>query len=175
MISDFREDDDLSHDALRVPSRVAIEHRRRRRRYRRPQPQTVRLVPLLRDIANRLQRSTPVPQRLAKSSTSATTVTTREVAVQCELLVPQYPEEPVVPYDIDPTEIDYQMFPTFVHQVIDHHGQPAALYVASLPLMSPAARPTLRIRIAPTMPFQSNEAEETSSRDDRVTEPRAEH
>jgi hypothetical protein len=39
--------------------------------------------------------------------------------------------------------------PTFVHNVIDHHGQPVELYVASLPLSSPAARPTLKIYISP--------------------------
>jgi hypothetical protein len=38
--NDFSEDDGLSRDALRVPSRVAIERRRQRRRCRRPQLQT---------------------------------------------------------------------------------------------------------------------------------------
>jgi hypothetical protein len=157
--NDFGEDDGLSHDALRVPSGVAIERRRRRRRYRRPQMPTRQLASLFRNVADRLQRSTQVPRGpTSTTSTSTQTPTMAEAAVQCQLLIPPDDDEGAdESYGIDTTDIDYQALPTFAHNVIDHHGKPVELYVASLPLSSPAARPTLKVYIAPVWPSLPND------------------
>jgi hypothetical protein len=78
-----------------------------------------------------------------------------EAAVQCELIDPPNDDEGTDEnYDADAadTESDFPTLPTFIHNVIDHHGHPVELYVASLPLSSPAARPTLKIYISPVCP-----------------------
>jgi hypothetical protein len=156
LADDFGEDDGLSRDALRVPSRVAIERRRRRRRCRRPQLQTTQLASLFRNVADRLQRSTRVPRgSTATTATSTQTPVMVEAAVQCELIDPPNDDEGTnESYDADAadTESDFPTLPTFIHNVIDHHGHPVELYVASLPLSSPAARPTLKIYISPVCP-----------------------
>jgi hypothetical protein len=156
LADDFGEDDGLSRDALRVPSRVAIERRRRRRRCRRPQLQTTQLASLFRNVADRLQRSTRVPRgSTTTTATSTQTPVMVEAAVQCELNDPSNDGEGAnEDYDADTadTESDLPTLPTFIHNVIDHHGHPVELYVASLPLSSPAARPTLKIYISPVCP-----------------------
>jgi hypothetical protein len=176
-MSDFSEDDGLSRDALRVSSGAAIEHRWRRRRYCQPQLSTTQLASLFRDVANRLQRSVPVPRRSTPSTTTTTTQTptTREAGVQCQLLVaPDDDEEPDELYGVDPTETEYQTPPTFVHNVINRHGHPVKLYVALLPLTSPTVRPTLKIQVMLAMPPQIDD-EEADTANDSVTEQRVEH
>jgi hypothetical protein len=167
--NDSGEDDGLSHDALRVPSGVAIERRRRR-----PQMPTRQLASLFRNVADRLQRSTHVPRGpTSTTSTSTQTPTMAEAAVQCQLLIPPDDGEGAdESYGIDTTDSDYQTQPTFVHNVIDHHGQPVELYVASLPLSSPAARPTLKVYIAPVWPSLPND---DRHEDENVLEARDEH
>jgi hypothetical protein len=84
-----------------------------------------------------------------------------EAAVQCQLIdPPNDDEEANENYDADAadTESDFPTLPTFIHNVIDHHGHPVELYVASLPLSSPAARPTLKIYISPVCPPLPDEA-----------------
>jgi hypothetical protein len=155
LADDFGEDDGLSRDALRVPSRVAIERRRRRRRCRRPQLQTTQLASLFRNVADRLQRSTRVPRgSTATTATSTQTPVMVEAAVQCELMATERrrgSERGMTPTQLN-AESDLPTLPTFIHNVIDHHGHPIELYVASLPLSSTAARPTLKIYISPVCP-----------------------
>jgi hypothetical protein len=162
LADNFGEDDSLSRDALRVPSRVAIERRRRRRRCRRPQLQTTQLASLFRNVADRLQRSTRVPRGpTTTTATSTQTPVMVEAAVQCESIAPPSDDEEASEnFDADATEVesDLPTLPTFIHNVIDHHGHPIELYVASLPLSSPAARPTLKICISPVCPPLSDDA-----------------
>jgi hypothetical protein len=163
---DFGEDDSLSRDALRVPSRVAIERRRRRRRCRRPQLQTTQLASLFRNVADRLQRSTRVPRGSTATTATSTQTPMVEAAVQCESIAPPSDDEGANEnYDDDAAEIesDLPTLPTFIHNVIDHHGHPIELYVASLPLSSPAARPTLKIYISPVCPPLPNDAKSDSN------------
>jgi hypothetical protein len=175
LADDFGEDDGLSRDALRVPSRVAIERRRRRRRCRRPQLQTTQLASLFRNVADRLQRSARVPRgSTATTATSTQTPVMVEAAVQCQLMdPPNDDEEADEAYDVDAadTESDFPTLPTFVHSVIDHHGHPVELYVASLPLSSPAARPTLKIYISPVCPpLPDDVTPEGADENDNVSE-----
>jgi hypothetical protein len=178
LANDFNEDDGLSRDALRVPSRVAIERRRRRRRCRRPQLQTTQLASLFRNVADRLQRSTRVPRgSTATTSTSTQTPAMVEAAVQCQLMGPLNDDEDAdESYDIDAadTESDFPTLPTFVHNVIDHHGHPVELYVASLPLSSPAARPTLKKYISPVCPPLPDDVR-PEDENDNVSEAGIEH
>jgi hypothetical protein len=178
LADDFGEDDGLSRDALRVPSRVAIERRRRRRRCRRPQLQTTQLASLFRNVADRLQRSTRVPRgSTATTATSTQTPVTVEAAVQCELINPlNDDEETYESCDADAAETDIPTLPTFVHNVIDHHGHPIELYVASLPLSSPAARPTLKIYISPVCPpLPDEERPDDTDENDNVSDMKDEH
>jgi hypothetical protein len=178
LADDFGEDDGLSRDALRVPSRVAIERRRRRRRCRRPQLQTTQLASLFRNVADRLQRSTRVPRgSTATTATSTQTPVMVEAAVQCQLMAPPNDDEDAdETNDVDAanTESDFPTLPTFVHNVIDHHGHPIELYVASLPLSSPAARPTLKIYISPVCPPLPDD-DKPEDENDNVSEMKSEH
>jgi hypothetical protein len=100
-----------------------------------------------------------------------------EAAVQCQLIdPPNDDEETNENYDADAadTESDFPILPTFIHNVIDHHGHHVELYVASLPLSSPAARPTLKIYISPVCPPLPDDVR-PEDESDSVSEMRSEH
>jgi hypothetical protein len=100
-----------------------------------------------------------------------------EAAVQCQLMAPpndDEDEDETNDVDAANTESDFPTLPTFVHNVIDHHGHPIELYVASLPLSSPAARPTLKIYISPVCPPLPDD-DNPEDENDNVSEMKSEH
>jgi hypothetical protein len=70
----------LAQDAYGVPSGVAIERSRRRRRYRRYQTPTAQLVARLTELTNRLQSSAEAAQPHAFSKSTV------DAEVQCDLV-----------------------------------------------------------------------------------------
>jgi hypothetical protein len=108
LADDFGEDDGLSRDALRVPSRVAIERRRRRRRCRRPQLQTPswrRCFAM--SLTGCSGRRASHGDRTATTATSTQTPVMVEAAVQCQLIdPPNDDEEADENYDADAAETD---------------------------------------------------------------------
>ena len=102
---------------MSVPSRVVIE-RRRRRRYRRHQTPTARLLPILTNLTQRLIVSTP------PSTTYVSTATQCNLPVECVS-----PPTPVVPKLV-------------LLRVYDHQRRPTDLFVPASALQAATEVPT---------------------------------